>query len=80
MSSHMRIPSHEQVSVKTCLLNYLLLFPSVCQHLGPSTRLIRVQPNLACALQCGVSAFCKGTCAQEKDVELVKKLLQTSGR
>ncbi|KAL9968754.1 hypothetical protein ACROYT_G020874 [Oculina patagonica] len=48
-------------------------------HLPPSTRVIRVQPNLACSLQCGVSAFCKGTCVWEDDVHLVNKLLQTSG-
>ena len=54
-------------------------FSSGLQHLGPSTRVIRVQPNLACALQCGVSAFCRGTCVKAQDVELVTKLLQTSG-
>ena len=52
----------------------------VCQHLAHSTRVIRVQPNLACALQCGVSAFCRGTRVKPQDVELVTKLLQTSGR
>jgi len=65
---------HLVVSVATAITTVVIE-----AHLASSTRVIRVQPNLACALQCGVSAFCKGTCVQAKDVELVKKLLQTSG-
>ncbi|KAK2558003.1 Pyrroline-5-carboxylate reductase 3 [Acropora cervicornis] len=49
------------------------------QHLPPNTHLIRVQPNLACAVQCGVSAFCSGKCALEKDAQLIHKLLLPCG-
>lgn len=49
------------------------------QHLPPNTHLIRVQPNLACAVQCGVSAFCRGKFALEKDAQLIHKLLLTCG-
>ncbi|KAL9968755.1 hypothetical protein ACROYT_G020875 [Oculina patagonica] len=48
-------------------------------HLPPSTRVVRVQPNLACSVQSGVNAISEGTCVREDDVPLVKKLLQTSG-
>lgn len=49
------------------------------EHLPPNTRVIRVQPNLACAVQSGVSAFCRGKHALERDVQLIDKLLRTSG-
>ena len=50
------------------------------KHLPPNTHLIRVQPNLACAVQCGVSAFCRGKCALEEDAQLIHKLLLTCGK
>ena len=50
------------------------------KHLPPNTHLIRVQPNLACAVQCGVSAFSRGKFALEEDAQLIHKLLLTCGK
>lgn len=49
------------------------------ESLPPNTRVIRANPNLACSVQCGALAFCKGRCALAEDVRLIKRLLQTSG-
>ncbi|CAH3032426.1 unnamed protein product [Porites lobata] len=45
----------------------------------PRSRVIRCLPNLACEVQCGIFAYCRGKHVQEKDVELIHKLLGTSG-
>lgn len=65
---------HLFVSVATAMTTEVIE-----EHLPQGTRLIRVQPNLACAVQSGVSAFCRGRCALEEDAQLIRKLLLTCG-
>ena len=49
------------------------------QHLPDGTSVIRTLPNMPCAVQAGVTVFCRGKNASDSDVRALDELLLTTG-
>ncbi|XP_033011836.1 pyrroline-5-carboxylate reductase 3 isoform X2 [Lacerta agilis] len=47
--------------------------------LPAGTKVLRIMPNLPCVVQSGAIILARGTCADEEDVALLKRLLSHSG-
>nr|XP_028591866.1 pyrroline-5-carboxylate reductase 3 isoform X1 [Podarcis muralis] len=47
--------------------------------LPTGTKVLRIMPNLPCVVQSGAIVLARGTCAEEEDVALLKRLLSHSG-
>lgn len=57
----------------------LFFFSGVPQLLPTGTKVLRIMPNLPCVVQSGAIVLARGTCAEEEDVALLKRLLSHSG-
>ena len=49
------------------------------QHLGEGQRVVRVMPNLAAAIQCGVAGYCLGSAATKDDGAFIYSIMSKLG-